>query len=53
MVTHDPLTASYCKKIYFMNDGRIVKEMDRGEEKREKFFADILEELLERDSNEI
>lgn len=46
MVTHDPLTASYCKKLFFMNDGRIIKEMNRGEKNQGEFFANILNELL-------
>jgi putative ABC transport system ATP-binding protein len=28
MVTHDPVAASYASRVVFLNDGRIVDEMD-------------------------
>jgi putative ABC transport system ATP-binding protein len=28
MVTHDPVAASYASRVLFLNDGRIVDEME-------------------------
>lgn len=41
MVTHDPVTASYCDRILFIRDGRLVSEVYKGE-KRTAFFEQIL-----------
>ncbi len=43
MVTHDTTTASYCKRILFINDGKIHKELHRGNETRKQFFDRIME----------
>lgn len=42
MVTHDPQVASHCKRIIFLKDGKILKDIRR-EESREQFYLDILE----------
>lgn len=43
MVTHDALTASYCKRIIFIKDGKIFNELIRGEDTRKEFFRRIME----------
>jgi ABC-type lipoprotein export system ATPase subunit len=41
MVTHDPVTASYCNRILFIKDGKLVSKIYQGE-KRSAFFEQIL-----------
>ncbi len=43
MVTHDAFSASYCDKILFMQDGEIKAVLDREEENKHTFFANILD----------
>lgn len=43
MVTHDTLSASYCDRILFMQDGEIKTVLDREQESRQAFFANILD----------
>ena len=43
MVTHDAFSASYCRRILFIKDGRLFHELDRGNAGRKEFFARILE----------
>lgn len=43
MVTHDAFTASYCKRILFIKDGKLFHELIRGEDTRKQFFKRILE----------
>lgn len=43
MVTHDAFTASYCKRILFIKDGKIFNELIRGQDSRKKFFDRIIE----------
>ena len=43
MVTHDAFTASYCKRILFIKDGRVFNELIRGEIYRKTFFERIIE----------
>lgn len=43
MVTHDALSASYCDKILFMQDGEIKTVLDREHETKQSFFTNILE----------
>ena len=45
MVTHDAFTASYCRRILFIKDGRLFNELIRGEESRKEFFDRIMEVL--------
>ena len=45
MVTHDALTASYCKRILFIKDGRLFHEIDRGQASRKDFFNEIIDVL--------
>lgn len=43
MVTHDAFTASYCKRILFIKDGKIFNELVRGDDNRKTFFNRIIE----------
>lgn len=45
MVTHDVLSASYCDRILFMQDGRIRAVLNREQESKQSFFASILEKM--------
>jgi putative ABC transport system ATP-binding protein len=42
MITHDPYAASYCKRVIFLRDGKIVNEMFKGEQSEKEFFDRIL-----------
>ncbi|AJA47081.1 peptide ABC transporter, Pep4E family, ATP-binding protein [Clostridium pasteurianum DSM 525 = ATCC 6013] len=44
MVTHDPLSASYCSRILFIKDGAIYNEIYRGDS-RQKFYQEIIDVL--------
>ncbi|KYG25735.1 ABC transporter ATP-binding protein [Priestia endophytica] len=44
MVTHDPFSASYCKRILFIQDGELYKEIHRTAS-REVFYKEILDVL--------
>ena len=46
MVTHDPKMASYCKRIIFLKDGFVLREMHR-EGSREQFYHEILQYMQE------
>ena len=43
MVTHDAFSASYCRRILFIKDGKIFHELNRGSDSRKNFFYKILE----------
>lgn len=43
MVTHDSFTASYCRRILFIKDGKIFNELQRGSKTRKVFFDEIME----------
>lgn len=45
MVTHDAFTASYCKRVLFIKDGKIFNEIDRGQDTRKQLFGRIMEVL--------
>lgn len=45
MVTHDPLSASYCNKILFLKDGKIFNRIEKGEKQRKEFYNEILDVL--------
>ncbi len=42
MVTHDSNTASFCKRILFIQDGVIFHELRRGDESQQDFYQRIL-----------
>ena len=39
LVTHDPLSASYCQRILFIKDGKIHQEVKREDQSREEFLS--------------
>lgn len=43
MVTHDAFTASYCKRILFIKDGKIFNELIKGNSTRKEFFDKIID----------
>ena len=45
MVTHDAFSASYCRRILFLKDGKIFHELVRGVEERREFLNKILDVL--------
>lgn len=46
MVTHDPFSASYCRRILFIKDGELYKELYR-KDNREIFYKEILNVLAD------
>lgn len=42
MITHDPYAASYCQRVIFLRDGKIVNEMFKGDQSEKEFFDRIL-----------
>lgn len=45
LVTHDPFSASFCKRVLFLKDGKIFNEIFKGEKNRKDFFNEILDIL--------
>ncbi len=45
LVTHDPFSASFCKRILFIKDGKIGDEISAGNKTRNEFYQEILEKL--------
>ena len=45
MVTHDAFSASFCKRILFLKDGKIFNEITKGDKTRKEFFNEILDVL--------
>ena len=45
MVTHDVFSASYAKRILFLRDGEIYKEILKERASRQEFLEQILEVL--------
>ncbi len=43
MVTHDAFTASYARRVIFIKDGKIFKELHRGDDTRKVFFDKIID----------
>lgn len=43
MVTHDAFAASYCKRVIFIKDGELFKEVHKGELTRKQFFGRVLD----------
>lgn len=44
LVTHDPVSASYCSRVLFIKDGKPFTEIHRGEQ-RQLFFQNIIDTL--------
>lgn len=45
MVTHDPYSASYCRRILFIKDGIIVAELEKDDLSQRDFYKDILNKI--------
>lgn len=45
MVTHDPFAASYCNRVLFIKDGRVLLEISKEQKERKAFFDMILDNL--------
>lgn len=43
MVTHDAFTASYARRVIFIKDGKLFKELHRGDDSRKIFFDKIID----------
>ncbi len=43
MVTHDAFTASYARRVIFIKDGKVFKELHRGNDTRKEFFDKIID----------
>ena len=43
MVTHDAFTASYARRVIFIKDGKLFKELHRGKDTRKEFFDKIID----------
>ena len=43
MVTHDAFTASYAQRVIFIKDGKIFKEIHKGNDSRKEFFDKIID----------
>ena len=43
MVTHDAFTASYARRVIFIKDGKIFKEIHKGNNTRKEFFDKIID----------
>lgn len=44
LVTHDPVAASYCHRVVFIQDGKLFTEINRGDN-RQRFFQKIIDTL--------
>lgn len=42
MVTHDPVSASYCRRVVFIKDGKLTNEVTAGKN-RTDFYQRILD----------
>ena len=47
MVTHDAFTASCCRRVVFLQDGRLFLELHRGNDSRKVFFQKIIQVVTE------
>ena len=43
MVTHDAFTASCCRRVVFLQDGKLFLELHRGSDSRKVFFQKIIQ----------
>ena len=50
MVTHDPLAASYSKRVVFLKDGQVFTHLERTAKQR-AFFQHILDVLARLEGN--
>ncbi|WP_070328474.1 ABC transporter ATP-binding protein [Exiguobacterium aurantiacum] len=45
MVTHDAYAASFCRRVLYIQDGKLSHELIRGSKSRDVFYQAILDEL--------
>jgi putative ABC transport system ATP-binding protein len=45
MVTHDPQAASYAKRVIFIKDGKLYKELHKSSSSNRAFYSDVLSVL--------
>lgn len=45
MVTHDAYAASFCRRVLYIQDGKLSRELIRGTKSRDVFYQTILDEL--------
>ena len=43
MVTHDSFSASFCKRVIFIKDGKIFNELVKADKSRKEFFDEIID----------
>ena len=43
MVTHDSFSASFCKRVIFIKDGKIFNELIKADKTRKEFFDEIID----------
>lgn len=46
MVTHDPLSASYCRRILFIKDGKLISDIHQAST-QEVFYQEIMQQLAQ------
>ncbi len=46
MVTHDPLSASYCRRILFIKDGKLINDIHQTST-QEAFYQEIMQQLAQ------
>lgn len=47
LVTHDPIMASFCERIFLVNEGRIQGELKNKSKKQIEFYNEIMENTTE------
>lgn len=47
LVTHDPKIAMCCKKVVFMKDGLLLDTLEKGSQRSESFYREILDKMEE------
>ena len=53
MVSHDPLIASYSSRLLYLKDGKIEKELFKGDKTQQEYFKEIYPSDVEQYHNKI
>lgn len=53
MVTHSPLAASYAQRVAFLKDGKLIQEINSGDDNREAFYNRIVHMLSVQESRDL
>ena len=53
MVSHDPLIASYSSRLLYLKDGKIEKELFKGDKTQQEYFKEIYPNDVEQYHNKI